>query len=110
MAEWNDRLDDLAALDCAVIAASVDTPEDAAAMRERSGAAFDFAHSATRADADAIGAWWADAHDGHIQPTEFILGRGGIALGTLYASGPVGRMSADEAITMIRNRERQRRG
>ena len=36
------------------------------------------------------------------------MGRGGVVLGALYVSGPVGRMGADEVITMITNRERRR--
>ena len=39
---------------------------------------------------------------------EFLLGRGGVVLGSIYASGPVGRMGADEAIRQITNRERRR--
>ena len=30
-------------------------------------------------------------------------------LGSMYASGPVGRMGADEAVRLITNRERRRR-
>ena len=40
---------------------------------------------------------------------EFLLGRGGIVLGSMYASGPVGRMGADEAVRLITMREGRRR-
>ena len=55
-----------------------------------------------------VGSWWSEDREGYIQPTEFIMGRGGVVLGALYVSGPVGRMGADEVITMITNRERRR--
>ena len=52
-----------------------------------------------------IDAWWDDGHGGHIQPAEFLLGRGGVVLGSMYASAPVGRMVAEEAIQLITTRE-----
>ena len=54
--------------------------------------------------------WWGDhPPDGeHMQPAEFLLGRGGVVLGSMYASGQVGRMGADEAIRLITGRERRR--
>ena len=58
---------------------------------------------------DRIGAWWSDDRGGYIQPAEFLLGRGGVVLGAMYASGPVGRMSADEVIHAITSRENRRR-
>ena len=45
---------------------------------------------------------------GNIQPSEFLLRRGVVVLGSMYASGPVGRMGADEALRQITNRERRR--
>ncbi len=71
---------------------------------------FPVAYGATQEDCDKIGAWWTvDNHGGYIQPSEFLLGRGGVVLGAMYASGPVGRMGADEAVRAITNRERRRR-
>ena len=66
-------------------------------------------YGATKADSDLIGAWWSEERDGYIQPAEFLLGRGGAVLGAMYASGPVGRMGADEAIPLITRRENIRR-
>lgn len=54
-----------------------------------------------------IGAWWEET-PGFIQPAEFLLGRGGVVLGSMYASGPVGRMGPDEAVRQIKSRERRR--
>lgn len=77
-------------------------------MQRKAGVNFPVAYDVTQADAAVMGSWWSDDRGGFIQPTEFILGRGGVALGSLYASGPVGRMSADEALYLITNRERRR--
>ena len=74
------------------------------------GLTFPIAYGATREDADLIDAWWDDSRGGYIQPAEFLLGRGGVVLGSMYASGPVGRMVAEEAIQLITTREQRRRG
>jgi hypothetical protein len=66
------------------------------------------AYGVTREESEVFGAWW-DGDRGFIQPAEFLLGRGGIVLGSMYASGPVGRMEADEAVRLITMRERRRR-
>jgi hypothetical protein len=72
------------------------------------GLTFTVAYGVTREESEAFGAWW-ERDRGFIQPAEFLLGRGGIVLGSMYASGPVGRMGADEAARLITMRERRRR-
>ena len=66
------------------------------------------AYDATKADGDLLGSWWSGGA-GYIQPTEFLLGRDGTVLGAMYASGPVGRMGAGEAIRLITRRENIRK-
>lgn len=89
-----------------IIAVSVDSAEDA---RLEQGFTFPFAYGATKEDGELIGAWWSEDRGGYIQPAEFLLGRGGVVLGSMYASGQVGRMGADEAIRFITRRETIRR-
>ena len=91
-----------------VIAVSTDTEEQAREVQGR-GLSFPVAYGASKADADNIGAWWSDDRGGYIQPAEFLIGRGGVVLGSMYASGPVGRMNADEVIHAITFRENRRR-
>ncbi len=91
-----------------IYAVSVDTKEQATEVKDK-GLTFPIAYGATKADGDLIGAWWSEDRDGYIQPAEFLLGRGGTVLGAMYASGPVGRMGADEAIRMITRRENMRK-
>ena len=109
MAAYEAQKAELEALDCTVIAASVDTLENAQEMVEKSGASFDFAYGVTQAEAESFGAWWSEDRGGYVQPAEFLIGRGGVVLGSMYASGPVGRMGADEALRQITNRERRRK-
>ena len=94
------------ALGATIYATSVDPLEQAQEVVSR-GLTFPVAYGTTREEAELIGAWW-DGERGFIQPAEFLLGRGGVVLGSMYASGPVGRMGADEAVRLITTRERRR--
>ena len=60
---------------------------------------FPVAYGMTRADGDAIGAWWEERRD-HIQPSEFVL-RGGRVLASTYSNSPVGRMDPAETLTLL---------
>ncbi len=95
-------------MDCAVVAVSVDSQEHAKEVVDNNGLTFSMAHGVTREESEQFGAWWSEDRGGYIQPAEFLLGRGGVVLGSMYASGPVGRMGVDEAIRQITNRERRR--
>ena len=92
----------------AIVGASVEPKEVVQEMATKAGVTFPMAYGVTRADADHLGSWWSDDRGGYIQPTEFLLGRGGTVLGAMYASGPVGRVSPDEAVHFIESRERRR--
>lgn len=110
MAEWEENSSELESLGGSVIAVSSDSLEHAQKMQSESGAQFPIAYEVTREQVEALGAWWAEERGGFVQPTEFLLSRGGVVFGSLYASGPVGRMSVSEALYSIRNRERRRLG
>ena len=92
----------------AMMGASVEPKEVVQEMAEKSGVSFPMAYGVTREQANLLGSWWSDDRGGYIQPTEFLLGRGGTVLGAMYASGPVGRISPDEAVHFIESRERAR--
>ena len=108
MAEWEASKDQLTELGVTVIAASVDDIDHAREMTGK-GLSFPVAYGVSQEDAESIGAWWSPDRGGFIQPAEFLLGRGGVVLGAMYASGPVGRMGVDEAIRLITARENRRR-
>ena len=107
LAAYEDKKAELAALGATIYAASVDSLEQAREVVSR-GLTVPVAYGTTREESAVFGAWW-DGERGFIQPAEFLLGRGGVVLGSMYASGPVGRMSADEAVRLITTRERRRR-
>lgn len=107
-AAWEEMKSELEGMECSIYAISVDNLEQATEVAAK-GLTFPVAYGATKENADAMGAWWTeDHHGGYIQPSEFLLGRGGTVLGSMYASGPVGRMGADEAVRQIQGRERRR--
>ena len=107
MAEYEAAKGELEALGVTVIGASVDDIEHAKEMADK-GLTFPMAYGVTQEESEAFGAWWSDDRGGYIQPAEFLVGRGGVVLGSMYASGPVGRMRVDEVIRQITNRERRR--
>ncbi len=108
LAAWEGMKSELEGMECSIYAISVDNLEQATEVVGK-GLSFPVAYGATKDDCDAMGSWWAeDQHGGYIQPSEFLLGRGGTVLGSMYASGPVGRMGADEAVRQIQGRERRR--
>jgi peroxiredoxin len=108
LAAWEEARDQLTELGATIYAASVDTLEQAKEMAGR-GLTYPVAYGVTQEESERFGAWWSQDRGGYIQPAEFLLGRGGVVLGSMYASGPVGRMGADEAIRQITNRENRRR-
>jgi len=105
---WENHRERLEELNCQIIAASSDSEEDTTRISQHHKIRFVLAHSVTRVHANALGAGWSDDHAGHIEPTEFILTQYGLVLGSMYASGPVGRMDPEEAIQLIQGREKQR--
>ena len=109
MAAWQEAKEQLAELGATIYAASVDSLEQAQEVVGR-GLTYPVAYGVTIEEAESFGAWKAEDHHGtYIQPAEFLLGRGGTVLGSMYASGPVGRMGADEAVRAITTRENRRR-
>ena len=108
MAAWEQQKAELEALGCTIYAASVDTLEKARVVVDEAQLTYPVAYGVTKEDARLLGAWWSEDRGGYIQPSEFLLGRGGVVLGSMYATGPVGRMGADEAVRQITNQERRR--
>ncbi|MDA1075473.1 MAG: hypothetical protein O3A63_12035 [Proteobacteria bacterium] len=80
-----------------IIAGSVDSEEKTLEVAEP--LSFPVAYGMTRADGDAIGAWWEERRD-HIQPSEFIL-RGNRVMTSTYSNSPVGRMDPAETLSLI---------
>ena len=95
-----------------VIGATVEDRETAARMADEVGLIFPIAYGVTEESVQALAPWWTEdkAHGRYIQPTEFLVRRG-VVFGSMYASGPIGRMGVRQAMALIKYREsRQRRG
>lgn len=97
-----------------VIAGTVEDRETAERMAEEVGLSFPIAYGITEDQvADLAPLWTEDERHGrYVQPTEFLVAkRRRTAFGTMYASGPIGRMSVDEVLYLLGNlaRSRQRR-
>ena len=69
---------------------------------------FPVSYGMTRADGDAIGAWWDERRD-HIQPSEFVLSQSGKVLMSTYSNSPVGRMDPNELFPLIKFLNSQRK-
>ncbi len=106
MAAYEQRKAELEALGVTIYAASADPLERAQEVAGQ-GLTFPVAYGFTREEAELIGAWWEETR-GYVQPSEFLLGPEGLVLGSLYVSGPVGRMDVEEVVRFITNRERRR--
>jgi hypothetical protein len=88
----------LEALGAQVVAGSADDePHGSEVAKEVS---FPVAFGMTPADADRLGAWWGGQR-GNLQPAEFLLSRDGNTVHSLYASGPVGRMSPEDLVRQL---------
>lgn len=102
------ELEDLGAM---VVAATVDDRGSTIAMAHENGLTLPIAYGLEEALLQKFDPWWAEDHHGHYpQPMEFMVLRGGTIFGSMYASGPVGRMQVDEVLASLRGRERRRLG
>lgn len=109
MASYQENLEELTALGATVIAASVENLETTREMVDKYGLTFPVAYGVTEEQVKDFHPLMNEDHHGrYIQPMEFMLLRDGTVFGSMYASGPVGRMGADEVINSIKSRERRR--
>jgi hypothetical protein len=93
LAGYEERRAAFLAEGVSIIAGSVDTLEQTAEV--------------SRADGDAMGAWWDERRD-HIQPSEFVITKSGKVMMSTYSNSPIGRMDPEEALTLIRYLNAQR--
>ena len=108
MAAYQERLDALGELGVTVIAAAVDDRETMAGMVQEDGLTFPVAYGVSQESVASLGPWWMEdnRHGRYLQPMEFLV-RANTVLGSMYASGPIGRMDVEQALAFIRSRERR---
>ena len=109
MASYQAKLDELTALEATVVAVSVEDLESTKEMAEKNGLTFPVAYGLTEEQVAAYHPLPHEDHHGrHLQPMEFMVLRNGTIFGSMYASGPVGRMGVEEVLNSIKSRERRR--
>jgi len=86
-------------MDVTMFAASVDPIDKAKLVADE--IAMPVGYGVTRDIAEKLGSWWEDRRQ-IIQPSEFILGPGNKVLASSYSDGPVARMLAPDALSLIK--------
>lgn len=104
MADFQQHNAELEALDTEVVALSADREEEARGTVERLGLEFAVLYGL---DADAVSraiGCYTGTRKGrpHIQPAAFVLRTDGSIAYAVYSSGKVGRLTATDAITIVK--------
>lgn len=100
---------ELEKLGATIVAATADDRESTETMARENGLTFPIAFGLEDEQLQEFDPWWTDDQHGHYpQPMEFMVLRGGTLFGSMYASGPVGRMGVYDVLTSLRGRERRR--
>lgn len=108
LASYQARLGDLADLGIGVVAASVDTREETAALVDSLGLTVPVGYGVSSDQVAAYDPWWGDDEHGHyIQPMEFLVQQDGTIVGSMYGSGAIGRIAAEAVLFTVRNRDRR---
>ncbi|MBX3053308.1 MAG: redoxin domain-containing protein [Caldilineaceae bacterium] len=101
MADYQSRLGELEACNARLIAASVDSEEDAQSLVEMLGLTFSVGYGLDFMDfAQKTGAFY-EVRRSIIHATSFILRRDGTVAHAVYATGPIGRLTVDDCIRML---------
>ena len=110
LTSYQENLAELTSLSVSVVAASVDTLEQSQAVVSELGLTFPVAYGVSEADVAEMDPWIGvrENNDRYIQPMELLVLRGGTIFGSLYGSGPVGRMGVDEVLNSVHGREKRR--
>ena len=91
-----------------MIALSVDPPDKAKEMVERTGATFPVGYGLkVPADAEKVGAYWEDRRK-IIHATTFIIDAEKKVTQACYATGPIGRIVAEDALRSVQGAKKRK--
>jgi len=91
-----------------VVALSVDPLDKAKEMVDKTGARFPIGYGLkVPEDADKVGAYWEERR-GIIHATNFTLGPDRKVLQACFATGPIGRIAAVDALSSIRGTKKRK--
>jgi len=103
LADYQAHLNEFEEAGAGILALSVDPLEKASGTVEELNLTFPVAYGLeVPRDADKIGAFWEDRRK-ILHATNFILDGSGTVLHACYATGPIGRIAASDALRSIRN-------
>jgi peroxiredoxin len=105
LADFQQHKAELDALDVQVVALSSDREEQAEGTVERLGLEFTVLYDLDPEATSRVIGCYTGMHEGrpHIQPAAFILESDGRIVHAMYSSGKVGRLTAADALTMIKD-------
>jgi peroxiredoxin len=105
LADFQKHKAEFAPLDTPILALSADTQAEAWGTVQQLGLEFAVLYGLDpEAASRAIGCY-TGSHEGrpHIQPAAFILAPGGKIVHAVYSSGKVGRLTASDALTIVKD-------
>ncbi len=105
MADFKQHQAEFDELDAQIVALSADREEEARGTVEQLGLEFQVLYGLDpEATSRAIGCY-TGKHEGkpHIQPAAFIVGPDGRIVHATYSSGKVGRFTAGDALTIVKD-------
>jgi peroxiredoxin len=105
LADFQQHKAELDALDVQVVALSADREEEAGGTVERLGLEFTVLYDLDPEATSRVIGCYTGKHEGkpHIQPAAFILGSDGRIVHAMYSSGKVGRLTAGDALTTVKD-------
>ena len=109
MVTYQKSMAELFQLGVYVIGATIEDRDTAARMAEEEGITFPMAYGVTPESVGALAPLWGEekGYGLTVEPMEFLVRRG-FVIGSMYASGPVGRMDVTQLIHFIKLREGSR--
>lgn len=93
-----------------IVAFSSDPHDSAQTTVAKLGLGFSVAHDLDAAETSQAIGCYIGVHEGtpHVQPAAFILDENGGILLAVYSSGKAGRLTAEDALTVIRDQQKKR--
>jgi peroxiredoxin len=101
LSDFQKRLDDFAQRGITVIGGSIDTREKAHKTKERTKVTYPLVYGLNaRVFAQQTGSFFDDK-DGYLHSTDFIIDPDGKVADAVYSTGPIGRYTPDECLSLI---------
>jgi peroxiredoxin len=108
LADFQAHLDEFKRENAGVVALSVDPLDKAREMAQKTGATFPIGYGLkVPEDADRVGAYWEERRK-IIHATNFIIDRQGKVVQACFATGPIGRIVAADALSSIRGHKKRK--